>query len=933
MFRYYQISEKTEWKIIKDSNSVISEVLNNKGIKMTVLALSEDITEDTVRAEVKYKGPFYADIDSKEDIQEAARSVKELRGILLNRAVPEDQIQMFASGSKGFHIIVHEKNFSTGRSAKNLPKIYQEMALTMYVPGLDMQVYSMGKGVNWRLENVKRSDGNYRVRVDIGDVESIIEKGREVYNGLVSSPRTHFEEVAKPEVVSTTLEALFIKCKDIAGRDVHSIEPIADDKLKETFKDELPQCIIDMREGKLRKGANFNKVCLTVATFATRSGMSWDDRNSLASRLAENCHSASYDSKPKRVTHLQGLYKYLDTKPDYGFSCVSARGKVNANPCEGCALAKNDGKAQGMSMEELGIAVMDGSYFRLGKSDDTRLTTFTISQATKLKGPSTDDPHIFVTKAIHCEITLRTGEVHTRVIHEPVWKSKSAFLGVLEGIEGAVFLGSDLDVQKIKYLVFEDEENMEEVIEVDTAGIIISKHKGMPVPVYVEPNFSVNRYGVVDSHVLTRDIPNPPHMTEISVDAHVKEGLEEAFGLLMSINHISVVSQLLGWFAASHLKAHIQYEYRQFPLVNLWGNAGSGKTRTADMFMWLSGAGSKHETLSLSLPHATKFPLVNYVTSTTTVPRILEEFNKARISNLSYNYAHEIMKSAFNAHPVSRGVLAGGSSNGKINAITVELKVTSPLVYISEQPVDSPPLRQRSLSIGMDSKGRDEGKPSFVKLEPIQQQLEPLAKLLALAAVKASVAEVSELVDSVDLSEYKSVDERPRFSMQIVLAGLAFLKSVLVANELATEVINQFNELERSVYNGLDSWVADVTSTSAATEVDQVMEDFALMAHLHNSHPNIAGLERGDHYFIHEESLFINLPIAHALYKRFKRSEGSSLIIESPAQMMKLLRTESYFVADQVVPDFAGVSTRRRMVELSMRAMKQKGIEVSLFED
>jgi len=189
MFRYYQTSEKTEWKPIKECSSVTAEAIKNGAIKLTVLALSEEITEDTEKAEVKYKGPFYADIDNKEDVSGAAQSVLLLRESLLSRDIEDSQIQLFASGSKGFHVIVHEKNFSSGRAIKLLPKVYQEMALQLYVPGLDMQVYSMGKGVSWRLPNIKRENGKYRVTVTVDEVLKIVTGGREAYDVLVSKPK------------------------------------------------------------------------------------------------------------------------------------------------------------------------------------------------------------------------------------------------------------------------------------------------------------------------------------------------------------------------------------------------------------------------------------------------------------------------------------------------------------------------------------------------------------------------------------------------------------------------------------------------------------------------------------------------------------------------------------------------------------------------
>lgn len=933
MFRYYQTSEKTEWKVMPDSDKCLDEARAHGAIKLTVLALSEEIVDGTDKAELKYKGPLYIDIDMKENISRAAQSTIAVKQLLQNRGVPDNQIQLFASGSKGFHVIVNQKNFSSGRPVKGLPKVYQQMALALYVPGLDMQVYSMGRGVSWRIENQQRADGNYRVRITHEELDSIVVKGRELYDSLVSSPRAEMKEPPSPSSKCPSLESLFNHSRALAGKQIKTVSPVEDAKLAAAFKDQIPTCISDMREGWVRSGTNFNLVALSLATFAARSGMDQGPRDSLIDRAAERLGSTSYDTSSKRATHLHGLFKYADTRDDYKFSCAAARGKVQSNPCDGCALADKEDLAS-LSLEDIGIAVLDNSYFRLGKESNQRITTFTVSQATKVKGPMDDIEGALVTKAIRCDIVLRTGETHSRLITEPMWKSKSSFMSILEGIEGAVFLGNDLDVQKIKYLVFEDEDTMEEIVEVDTAGILMHKtsRSAAPVPVYVEPGFSVNRFGVVDTHALTKDVPLSPKITDIVVDPVTIKSMEKAFKLLLQINTPIVVGQLLGWFCASHLKAHVHYVCKEFPVVNVWGNAGSGKTKTTDLFMWLTGAGSKTETLSMALPHTTKFPLINFTTSSTTVPRVLEEFNEVRLGRHMYDYIHELIKVAFNQMSVSRGAIGGGGA-GKVNATTVEMPVTAPLIYVSEQPVESPPLRQRTVSIGMDGVGRNLGTKYFKELEPMQEQLEPLAKMLTTHAVKTSVEDVQKRLDAVNLNAFKSLDHRPRRGIQVVLMGLQFLEDTLIQYKASKPTLLALSSLREQVKWGTEDWVKEVSYTSSKSEVTRVLEDFVLMAHLENSNTQVEGLKIGEHYVIDGNRLFINLPVCHALYKRFKRGESSQVVISNPDQMVKLLRSEIYFVSMAVRPSLPGISTRKKMVELDLAKMTDVGIAVELLEE
>lgn len=284
MYRYYQTSEKSKWKLITDTDDVIEQVKGSGGIKATILALSEEISEESDTSNLKYKGPFYADIDCKEGLQQAAKSTKKLVSSLNNRDIDESQIQIFASGSKGFHILVHEKNFSSGRPVKSLPKIYKEMALALFVEGMDLQVYSMGRGNCWRIENIKRYDGNYRVRITLKELEVVIDKGKPAYELLVAEPRKARTNPEPTPTKSHNLEALFNKSRTAASKDPKVPEPIESGKLKATFPEELPQCITDLREGKIRKGINFNQASLTVSTYIARVGLDDNDANPILSK-------------------------------------------------------------------------------------------------------------------------------------------------------------------------------------------------------------------------------------------------------------------------------------------------------------------------------------------------------------------------------------------------------------------------------------------------------------------------------------------------------------------------------------------------------------------------------------------------------------------------------------------------------------------------
>lgn len=890
---------------------------------MTILAVSQEVTPDTKQEDIKYKGPFYADIDIKSDIPAAARSTLELVERLQDREVPEDLIQIYASGSKGFHIIVDERCFSTGRPVKGLPYVYKEMALAFYVTGMDMQVYCGGRGNSWRLENLEREDGNYRVRITQEELEGII-KDAALYKKLVSNPRVM---PAPPEPLgkSASLEALFLRCKAQAAKAPVEKATVTSERLEREFKEDLPECVTAMRDGQLKNSANYNQVALNMAVFSARSGRSESEFKSLATRMSENTESSMYNSPQKRLVHAEGVYKYIKTSEKYQFSCGAMRSLVSQNPCEGCNLNRTGEDAES-TMQAVGITSSEGVYYKVsGNGAASLISTFVVTPKHKVTGPSEDDPRVEVLKGVMCEVLVNNGTACERIFGESSWKSKSNFLTTIEGIEGATFFGSDSDIQKLKFFVFSEDNAMDEVKEVLQAGLRIEEYKGYPLPVYVEPGLSLNKFGTQGTHVLVKDIPTAPSMRSILLGEVQIQEAGECLENLFQINKPEVIGLLLGWFCASHLKAHLMHAYKQFPLVNLWGNAGSGKTRTAEMMMWLTGCASDYASLSLSLPHTTKFALLDYVTSTMTIPRILEEFNKARMGDRDYNNAHEIMKSAYNSHPVTRGVLGGGRSQSGVNARTVKMEVTSPILYVSEQPVESPPLRQRTLSIGMDSRGRSQGSYAWNQLQKSHKRLEVVAKLLCLEAIATSVDELRTMMDKVVL-DLPDMEDRPRYNLQVCLMGLEFLRMVLIKNAVDQSVIEGLDLLRAELDEEFLKVVSETMQQTARTEVDLVLEDMAMMAYLQAT-DSIEGLKKGVHYHINDSSLYLDLPVAHSLYLRYKRS--NNVVIETYSQMVKLLRTESYFTAEAVVDETLDMN--RKYIQLDLNKMKSKGIEVSLF--
>ena len=932
MYRYFQTSDKSSWTLIEDTDKVEKVSKSQGATKLTILAVSEIIEGDTIRADLGYKGPLFFDIDCKDDLVIAAKSTGRLIGNLIEKGVHKDDIEIFASGSKGFHVTVPQKVFSSGRKIKGLPYIYREMALVMYTTGMDFQVYNGGKGTCWRLENIQRDNGKYRVRISLEELTGVA-SGEVAYGSLVDAPR-HTEFPKSPEKLAPPLQALFKHSSNRADRARNNKTDVDSEKLAAAFEHEAPGCIRMMREGKRSATSSFNQLAFTLATFYIASGQSEANFSSAATMVSEKCSSDSYKTSHARSENCEGAYRSLVNRNDVFFSCGMARAVVQGNPCEGCEVgAKGVGSTDAADL--LGITKEGGMYFRESGENTTCISSFVLKLDKFVIGIEELDGYPKkVSKGYECTLTPVGGHPVEMLVPDQAWKSRANFISLIQANHGAAFYGTDTDVQKIRTMTtLTDADDVDEVTEVREVGIHFDPSLGqrMEVPVYVEDNMSVNKFSTRGTHRLEAPIVNPPNLRLIELTETNIEYAGEALELLTKINHPTVMAPLLGWICACHFKTHIHRAYKQFPLMNLWGNAGSGKTQTAELVMWLSGCGTNFGSVSMSLPHSTKYTLVDYVTTTTTVPRILEEFNMVRIKVVDYNNIHEILKSAFNGHSISRGHLSNNStSNKKVGAAVTQMAVKSPIIYTSEQPVDSPPLRQRSISVGMEGSGRDFGEESFKLLEMRREDLAPLSKMLTLKALRTETSEIRAAYDKHEIQD-PGMEKRPKFALETILVGLEMLKVTLEDHKVGEATGKTAVEAVEGLINAFkqdsEKTIEEVKKEVSVTEVDHVMETFALMAGMQETE-GMLSLDQGIDFHVEGKYLYLDLVVCFEKMKKYQRNGGGTLVIKTIRQMNKLLANERYFVAYNVQkPEY----TKRDLTMLDLDIMKSRELPVEFF--
>ena len=922
MFKYYQIGSKGKWILITEKRGAEKEAIDAGARKLTILSLSHEITDDTDPSTITRSGRIYFDIDSK-NIEEATRSAIELIVKLRDLGVPDAAIRVYASGSKGFHVEVIPSVFSTSRPIKNLHLIYKEMALELYVIGMDFQVYSGGRGVCWRLPNIQRDDGRYKVPITI---DELFEMTPEAYAQIVSTPRILPKPDLDPAFKAHGLEALMERAKTRVRTRPAQPEPVPDEKLV-PFREEPPPCITDMVDYKVRPSRNFNEVSMQLGIFIARAGLDDTLSSSLMSRIASNGNSNTYSTPRSREDHLRGLVGYLTSTPSKQFSCNAIRSVISTRPCPDCDLCKV-GEEEAVAGEDVGLVERPDGYYVIRANDEQRISTF-ILKATNVFLEESQSGKAVRRVGATVEIMRNDELLGTTTFSETGWGSKANFKHEMKGIGNLAFYGTEDDIQRIKHITLDEDQDMGEIVQVDSAGLHMHRLGGKDVRVYVEPGYSINQYRVRGTHTLVDRVTAAPAVKSVEMPEDGDGGVTETLKQLLQVNTPYVVSQLLGWFSSCHLKQHFMATYSQFPLLSVWGNAGSGKTSVSTLFAWLNGCNYSLEDSAVSMSSITPWAMIRYCSSTSTVPRILEEYNKSKISPHKYDQLGETMKMAWNGQVIARGALKRSSVNGGGRGATVtEIPIRAPLLIVSEQAPQMPALQQRSVQVQlspMEVRGRES---HYLETLSNRNRLRQMARAMVFSALRTDVEWLEEAMKRADGLLPAALTDRPRFSYQAILVGLRFFEKV--CTDLKLGIVDELQALELELLSNVEDNSDAISMAKMKTEADFVMDDIGMMAQM-TLNGTTEWLKLGTHYVTVGRKLYIDLPVLFTTYKLYKTHSRERAVIDDPGQFRQLIAHEPYFITMNSIEGMKLLQVDRSVLELDMDKMHAKGLDTSLY--
>lgn len=942
MYWRYQQHEKASWfPIVAGSEEeALKLALQSGAKKLTVLSTNTLITDDSSESDIlsaRFKGPLYFDLDLKNELGTVIESARELVSRLTAMRVPAEAIEIYLSGSKGLHIMVPAQYFSSASSSyKMLPLVYKEMAKELYVPGLDFSVYSARKGNSWRIKNVKRDDGNFRVPITYDELKTLTEVQ---YRDLVKQPR-EIAYTQPKDVKSAELSALFEEARKKVGEKPRQQVILLSDAVLAEIKHQAPPCIKELCSyNRLRTDVNFNRAAMNLGAYIARTGADESLEDTLVNLLANNGRSSKYDSVRERLYHTRGAVAYAKATERLSFSCNAMRALLTVRPCDGCQLETKG--STGSDDDDMGAIARENGYYNMTATGTLRRMTNFVLQPEEVLNEIQQDGTITRRKATRTKVVKNSETLGMVVLGEETFAGRSSFIKSLEGITGIVFEGSDSDVQRIKKTFDDAASDVGEIMLTYTCGILIDQvdageGNSVEVRTYVEPHHSINSVKRTNTHDFHGKLTHKPHLFEAAMPKENDEIMDYALWNLLNTNTPETVAALVGWHVACHFKSHLMRRFQQFPILSIWGNAGAGKSMTSSLFTWLNGTDYHGMGMDsgVNLTSITEYALREYVSNVTTIPRVLEEFNKSKIQQQSrsmYTTIHEMIKASWGGETVLRGTLGGGRSKGRIGANVIETNITAPLIVISEQRLDTDAIRQRSVRIELTEKKRAGRKDFYEQAKLHRDKIRVFAKALMFKALMTDSLDVYERINSYAELVPPKLQDRPRYSLQIILMGLQLCAEVMESLGLnkSLEMLQECREIFTSGMKREDK------VEKPKSEVDEVICDIGLLVTLNNpllrdaNNKGQVQLQENVDYLVEYPFLFLDPVLIHAKYiQYYKNTRGQQPVIDKADQFSLLLRQESYFEEEV---KHAGWLTHRNVFRLSIPKMGEKNIDQTLF--
>lgn len=895
---YYQVKGGEEaWKLgLAELRETIIE--NERPRYSTILDLDLSINEDTTKAEmdaIKYRGDMYFDFDS-DDIEDVIvrvnKFIKKLEDIKMNL----DNVSFYATGKKGFHATIPQECFMSKPPAKgiqSLPAIYKEIAFQLYVDTMDIRVYSARKGRMFRTVNVERENGKFKVQVTPEEIRDMTE---DIYLALTSEPRPLL--IADKPKLNAELATMYAEAeqKVIAafkrrGDSKRDIEALA------KFKGQFPPTLLKIMNGEgVADAAGFNKVAMQLGITANGLNKNVDEYIKLCAGLIENHISdgTRYNTPKKREAELRRMFEYTQDNVCYTFSAGAVKNLLKpgeqAADLSGYTEAQGEisGGADAETDESLygGVTLTSKGIFKTTEDGITQLCDLGFTGAAQLL-----DIHSGATSGFEADVTFRNEKKGRKYMSLDVFSSKSKFQSLVHPLSG-IYSGSDNQVTSILGRLRD--------MAIKSGDVVYVVHKeGLDLIKYGTPEgpkmemiwtavdnvysldkrvkyiyqSSLNRQAMFDS-----DLYNAPDVSKVAKQGteSEKQTIVDVIEALLNLNEPYVVGNLLGWMTSCFHRQIYNEFYHQFPLCQVIGQAGSGKSSSAHALLHLFYYMNPPKLTSAT--GSTKFMIESYMQSSATIPCVLDEYKPKQMSIAKRGELLTVFREAYNQNSFGKG----GGSNGAMAADwrdAQQYSYSAPLMFIGEAMEAESAVLERSVTVTLKKSGLAGRDKNIQKIRDNRHVLSSIGKCIVDSAFNLDLPTFKvgfeTVLDELRAEAYSNQNDRVLFNVAVVLQGLTVFRQV--ADMLAGD--SRFDEKFKQLYEVVRD-TSNHVGTVVMSEAAKVMNSLSYMSRSEMPDSDM-GLLINEDYFISDRFVDLNMRNVYVKYKTWCMRRGSEPLYDS----------------------------------------------------
>ena len=354
-----------------------------------------------------------------------------------------------------------------------------------------------------------------------------------------------------------------------------------------------------------------------------------------------------------------------------------------------------------------------------------------------------------------------------------------------------------------------------------------------------------------------------PHLSERVAVA------QAVYQRVWKLNELTVIGALIGWFFSTPFKPYIHIQVNHFPILNVWGTMGAGKTSLLRFFWKLFGVDS--ELLACT---DTEFSLLTLLSATSSIPLIFDEFKPYDMKPDQVRRFERILRRVYDGDTEHRG-------RPDLRLITYRLM--APVAVAGEVSVArQPAMRERIIPVSPSKTWlpeHEDARKAYWELVKL-----PLHAFASLFIEWSMGQDFSSQWASADRTLTESIDrempERIRDGLHVVSFGLRQFERF--GQDYGLSIPEQLDM--GAIFNSiLDQLVS--SDGRSRVGLDVLLEHLAAMAEM-------GRLVEGRHYLAKKTDgyLAVRLDSCLAEYRRYAKDTASDDEVLSKESYLRQLR-------------------------------------------